>query len=161
MDVRGGFEWGYVNETLEPEAQSPDGPRDRNAAMDDAFDPETIHAGLWTLVESTSSDDEVAEALATLPKKKFVALFKAYIEARTELVDTLQGEPWRVAASEDTLDDLAEGIICLGRKAYLDVYRGETPPPPRETWEELRTLAAFAEVYEERFDGDVFDELDD
>jgi hypothetical protein len=129
--------------------------------MDDAFDPETIHASLWALVESTSSDDEVAEALATLPRRKFVALFKAYIEARTELVDALQGEPWKIAASEDTLDDLAEVIICLGRKAYLDVYRGKTPPPPRETWEELRTISVFAVVYDERFDGNVFDELDD
>lgn len=118
--------------------------------------PET----LWALVHRTSADPEmVSIELEQLERLEFIALFVGFMEARVEMAYYLSHRG--LDASEDTLDDLADALIARGKDVYAGVYRGELELPPRAQWESLQLMEhVFGDVFEERFDANIYDEFD-
>ena len=87
-----------------------------------------------------------------------VELFRAFTEAAVEMTDRLV--VFGVEGSEDTLDDLGDSLVVLGRRVYVGTYEGELPLPDRAEWEDLPTFAGvFGVVFHERFSAEIVDEI--
>ncbi|MGC4113543.1 MAG: hypothetical protein QM765_02535 [Myxococcales bacterium] len=129
-----------------------------------SFNPETdIPAEYWSFVEKSRDETSTRAYLSSCSKEELVRLFRHGVEARAELAYVLVEEGRVPDASEDTLDDLSEGIISQGRRAYLDCYYGRRALPPRQDWEDMRALIhILVEAHRQRFEGEnIFDSIED
>ena len=118
-------------------------------------------AELWAFVAANRSDDDVRRTLETMSRHQMSRIFQALLHARADLVDALAASGRAADASEDTLDDLAEGILLKGKAHYDAVSRGDVQLPPRDQWGEQRAVIwLFDEVFHRRFGGGILDDLD-
>lgn len=114
------------------------------------------------LSESEGSPERFAELLRVVDKLDFIAVFRGFIEAKVELADRLESSGLARDASEDTLDDLSDSLVTAGRDVYIATFELRRSLPERDRWHELPTLTGeFGSVYEERFGGDIYDEIED
>jgi len=128
------------------------------------FDPDSeIDDMLWDTIGAASGDEAAfLDALNQMGKEGVLRVFQAYVLARTELVDRLVATERAPGASEDTMDDLADSMVCQGRLVYLDVFRGDADLPHRDRWHQLPGLIhVLGDVFYDRFDEDIYDHLED
>ncbi|MEZ4328707.1 MAG: hypothetical protein R3B40_26015 [Polyangiales bacterium] len=128
------------------------------------FDPE-VELGdvLWRTLDVANGDGaHLSSILAQMPKLRIVEIFRAYLLARTELVDRLFVTVRHGGASEDALDDFADSIVSMGRRAYIATYRGDEPVPPKSAWRMMTGLIhVFGDVFFDNFGEDIYDYLED
>jgi hypothetical protein len=129
-----------------------------------SYAPENeIPATFWRFIESAGRDpDKLRAILRSLDRTEFASLFRTYANARADLVELFNEREETQDHSEDTLDDLADAILAMGKEAYLDAYYERADLPDEDTWEELPTFVhVFSNVYHEQFSANIFDEIDD
>ncbi len=118
---------------------------------------------LWRLLEGAEKDPEsLRKLLYNEPQETIIAAFRAYRDAQVELADRLVVTNRAGDSTEDTLDDLADAVVAMGKLVYCDLYEGRMDLPRRQEWEGLPTLIhVFGDVYDERFDLEIDDVLDE
>jgi len=116
----------------------------------------------WQLIESANRDPEkLRETLRSLDRDLIEDVFRMYAYSQADLVELFMDRDETKDHSEDTLDDLADALLTMGREAYLNAYYEKSELPDEDTWENLPTfIYVFSEVYYERFSDNIFDVLD-
>lgn len=131
--------------------------------MNDTFDIDRdVPEKMWAVLRRSAGDSEKLRAqLESVSREEFVAIFRAFLEAKTEMVDRLGTFGYVADASEDTLDELADSLLTLGKDVFKGVFEGETPLPPRRDWHRLPGLSSvFGDVFDERFGADIYEDLE-
>lgn len=126
-----------------------------------AFDPaRDIDQAFWDFIDRIGGDeDQLQAALMTMEKAEIVRHFDTYKDAQTEFAFKVSQTV--SDASEDVLDDLADSVVALGRRQYIQLYSGQVELPPRDRWEGMRRLIhVFDSVYYDRFNEVIWDEID-
>jgi hypothetical protein len=121
-----------------------------------------IPSSFWQLIEAANRDPEKLRAtLRTLDRAVIADVFKTYVYARADLRGVFEERDETQESTEDTLDDLADSIVAMGREAYLNAYYQRDDLPDDDTWESLPTFVhVFDQVFYERFGGNIFDEIE-
>lgn len=115
---------------------------------------------LWAFVAANPTDDDVRRLTERMERDQMSRIFQALLDARADLVDALVTSGRAGDASEDTLDDLAEGIVLQGKAHYDGVLRGAVELPPRDQWGDQRAVMwMFDEAFHRRFGGGILDDL--
>jgi hypothetical protein len=118
-------------------------------------------ADLWAFVAQIPTDDDLRRALEKMPRAQMSRIFRALLDARTDLIDRLVASGRASDASEDVLDDLAECVLLGGKAHYDGVLNGDIPLPPREQWHSQRAVSwLFDEAFHRRFGGGILDDFD-
>lgn len=136
--------------------------------MDNSFSPEKeIPDSFWDLIQSFDQDQtQTIKCLNEKKKQELIHLFKILILAKTELRDVLETYYYSLrpteAHSEDAFDDLAENIISKGRDSYLRSFHEREMKFAPEDWElRLPLVGIFCDLFYEKFELDIFDEIED
>lgn len=122
-----------------------------------------IPAELWAVIGACAGDPmELRKELGKRTREEMLVLFRGFLEAKTEMADHLVVSGRVTDASEDTLDELADSLVASGKDTYIATYRGTMALPDRAEWHRLpRLTSVFGDVFEERFDADIYDEVED
>lgn len=117
---------------------------------------------VWLFASAAGDEPSARRHLMGLDRRELASLFRAYVEARTELADRLAAPQRGLRADEDLLDELAEFALLRGPAAYASAFIGDDALPPRDEWDTLLgVIHVFDEVFTERFGADIFDTLDE
>ena len=128
--------------------------------MKTELDPKTgVPRSFWAFIEEMQGDsDAMHDALTSMDKRSLVLHFLTYVQLRADLADLVMATP---DCSEDTADDVADGLVAAGHRAYVDA--STIALPSRDAWPEIEdrsSIHVFDTVYYDRFGQSIWDETD-
>ncbi len=91
--------------------------------MPDYFTPESdIPEALWTWISQLRQDEQACrDRLQEMDRKEIVEYFNMYQDAQTEMRYCLE-TTYDINATEDTLDDLSDALVAMGKRTYMDAF---------------------------------------
>lgn len=129
---------------------------------DTYFDPDSISDEFWNFIKDAQvSKSECIRILENLSEEDFIKIFLQFDEARTELIfEFSEGGPL-ASKSEDTLFELADRIVWKGKTDYMNAFNANPSPDP-DNWFGAKSFSSqFSNVFDEKFDGELYDYLPD
>jgi hypothetical protein len=123
------------------------------------LDPDChIPSSFWQLIESANRDPETLQrTLSALDRPLIADLCVTYYEACFHLVTLLATRDDLQGSTEDALHDLADSIVAVGRKPYLDACHERGPLPDHDTRDSLpRFFHIFKSVFDARCSIGIF-----
>lgn len=128
--------------------------------MNEELDPQTeVPQSFWAFIDQIQCDPTAMQnTLAEMDQDRLVLNFLVYVQLRADLADAIVNLG---GCSEDTAEDVADGIIASGRDAYVEA--STVGLPSREKWAGIEgrgLLHIFDTVYYDRFGDAIWDETD-
>lgn len=100
-------------------------------ASEEVFDPSRdLPVQLWSFVsEAGKTYEEWRAAARSLNTEELLAVFEAYLDARTELADRLSETGMLANESEDGIEDISDACVAAGQAVYEQAYKLHLPRP--------------------------------
>ena len=120
----------------------------------------TNEADFWNAIDDLRFDPEHA-VLWQADRHRIVLWYRLFDQLKADVFDVIQSRFLPEEISEDTINDLADAIVTMGRTAWQQCMAGTFEYPPHQQWESLSTLDyVFDEIFFDRFGTSIQEEID-
>ena len=123
--------------------------------MEYNFDPEKEIPDLfWDFVSKTEGKENIARrVIKEMNKSDVINHYRIYRELKAEM-DYLLSSRNDNRLSEDSVSDLSEAIITMGKQDFLNIFSGRENIP--NSWEDLPNIwYLFDEIFYENFNEEL------
>lgn len=114
----------------------------------------------WATVIAIANDPD-RKILYESSREQLVQWYSIFDLFKADAFDEIQRQFSDEELSDDTIDDLADAVITMGRESWSACLDGSLSYPELELWEQLPTIGHLLDqIFYERFNTPILDEID-